>query len=117
MARAEAWGCWSLQSTATLHLTFDTLPNRPPVLEPNLSPPLLNQPVAVIANTIPLSERVLHAGSNVWDLPPACYAKTDTLDIDLTIERTVRPAELCNSTDDRPLGIGLRAIRIITAGA
>ena len=115
--KPEPWGCWSLQTTATVHLGFDTLLDGPLVLDLNLSPPLLNQPVTVTVNTIPLAERVVHAGSNLWDLPPACYAETDTLDIDLTIDRTVRPTELRDSTDNRPLGIGLRAIRITTAGA
>ncbi len=81
--KLEPWSCWSLQTTATVHLPFDTLLYGPLVLELNLSPPLLNQPVTVTVNTIPLPKRVVnHAGSNLWDPPSGCYGETDRLDID-----------------------------------
>ena len=52
-------------------------------------------------------------GINSWTLPADLPGGAVELRIDLLVSETVTPAEISNNADDRTLGIGLRALRVL----
>ncbi|HVZ10528.1 glycosyltransferase family 4 protein [Rhodopila sp.] len=109
----EAWGCWTRQPVATALLGFNpALPHEDLLLELNLTAPLSELPLTLIANGAPLPPRLVRSGSNIWPLPRSATAGKDDLRIDLRLDRTVRPVDIGASADERQLGVGLRSLRV-----
>ncbi|MBS0639356.1 MAG: glycosyltransferase [Proteobacteria bacterium] len=114
--RPEAWGCWSMAPTASLHLAFDSVLAGALSLELNLAPPLADQTLMVVVNNVALPAQEVRNGLNIWTLPPRCYLGRFEMQIGLVVERTVCPADDGLSNDNRSLGVGLRSIRVFNEG-
>ena len=77
-----------------------------------MTPPLQQQPVTVVVNGVALPPRLVQTGVNTWLLPLGSITGREELRIELRIDHTVRPADISESHDDRPLGVGLRGLRV-----
>lgn len=93
-------------------LEFDDILSGPLVLEIDIAPPLLGQPVTVVVNNTALPPKPVQNGVNLWAIPHECSERRTGLSVELKVPRAVKPSEVKDSKDDRVLGVGIRAIGV-----
>lgn len=110
----EPWGRWTDGAEATLRITLGAPVSEPLTLQLDIVPSAVgsNLRVGVDGIMFPLTDPV--AGMNGWDLPAELsVGKTDFL-VSLHVGETVCPADGGKSPDDRILGIGVSAVRLLS---
>ncbi|MFL5281356.1 MAG: glycosyltransferase [Rhodopila sp.] len=111
----EDWGCWTRATDATLALHFDPPLSGSFLLQLDTALPPVPQPLTPSVNGIALPPRVPVSGWNTWRIPRAVTQECESLVVGLHVPQTTNPAELGASTDDRHLGMGVRAFAIAKA--
>ncbi len=110
--KLEDWGCWTSETEAVIGLDFEEPLEGLFVLELDVAPPLLGQPVTVVVNETDLGTKTVSNGINHWVIPPACSARQTLFLVRLRVDTVVRPSDIKASPDGRPLGVGVRSIGV-----
>ena len=111
----EAWGRWTDGADAELRLTLAAPTDEPLMLQLDIVPSAAaaNLRVSIDGTALPLADPV--PGPNFWDIPADLSAGKTTFTITLHAGETVCPARLNPvSPDDRILGIGVAAVRLLS---
>ncbi|MEA2767990.1 MAG: hypothetical protein QOD93_952 [Acetobacteraceae bacterium] len=110
----EPWGRWTDGATASLRVALPAPTNEPLTLELDIVPSAIapNLRVGLDGTMLPLIDPV--PGANAWDIPPDLSAGKSSFLVSLHVGETVCPAQIGNSNDDRILGIGVAAVRLLS---
>ncbi|OYV33197.1 MAG: hypothetical protein B7Z80_24765, partial [Rhodospirillales bacterium 20-64-7] len=115
--KQEPWGVWTSGAEASLRLIlieplgdFHRLD-----LDLQLTPVMTD--LILTVNGVLLTPARVKPGVNSWTLPPGCVAGAEHVNIGLRVSKTYCPAADGASTDDRVLGIGVKAIGLFPAPA
>ncbi len=110
----EPWGRWTDGADATLRITLAAPVSEPLTLQLDIVPSAVcaNLRVGVDGMMFPLADPV--AGMNGWDLPAELTTGKAEFVVSLHVGETICPAATGNSPDDRVLGIGVSAVRLLS---
>ena len=110
----ERWGRWTDGGDASIHIDLAEATTEPLTLELDITPSAVgaNLRISIDGTPFPLIDPV--PGPNAWDIPRELSAGKTSLVVGLHVGETVCPARLGNSPDDRILGIGVGAVRLLT---
>ena len=110
----EPWGRWTDGADAALRITLGAPASGPLTLELDIVPSAVaaNLRVGVDGTLFSLLDPV--PGPNGWDIPPELSVGKSSFLVTLHVGETVCPARASNSTDDRILGIGVSAVRLLS---
>lgn len=110
----EPWGRWTDGADATLRILLAGPTNEPLTLELDVVPSAVGTKLLVDIDGMPFPLIDPVPGPNRWDIPPELSAGKSSLLVSLHAAETVCPARTDNSPDDRILGIGVSAVRLLS---
>nr|WP_294546498.1 glycosyltransferase [uncultured Rhodopila sp.] len=111
---AEPWGRWTDGAEASLAIELPAPIAEPLRLELDIVPSEAEPPLAITVDGERFEAVQPKPGFNGWDLPPELTAGKSRLVVTLQVDDTVRPSLDGASPDDRILGIGLSAARMVS---
>ncbi|HEX2941094.1 MAG TPA: glycosyltransferase family 4 protein [Rhodopila sp.] len=113
--KQEPWGCWTSAPNASLRLICKEPLGDFHRLDLDVQRTPVTTDLTLTVNGITLPPTRVKPGVNSWLLPPGCVAGHEQVDIGLLVPETYCPAASGTSTDDRVLGIGVKAIGLFPA--
>jgi hypothetical protein len=111
---AEPWGRWTDGARASLTINLAAPIEEPLRLELDIVPSAAGSPLAITIDGEQFAAVQPVTGTNGWDLPPELTAGKTRLGVTLGVNETVRPGREADSRDDRILGIGVSAVRLVS---
>lgn len=119
----EDWGCWIEGSSSLAHVRFAESPVDPFIIRFNVAMAMVGDTYPVRAFTVCVDggqpESYVVQDGDAFPLifdyrcEPSWIGRDNELAIHLDVSESIRPIDVMNSTDSRPLGIGLRSIEFI----
>jgi hypothetical protein len=110
---AEPWGRWTDGAVASLRITLAEPANEPLTLELDIVPSTIGTNLRIDWDGTMLALIDPVHGANLWDIPPGLTMGKSSFLVSLHAGETVTPAAGGESVDDRILGIGVSAVRLL----
>jgi hypothetical protein len=111
---AEPWGRWTDGPQASLAIALPAPIAEPVRLELDIVPSAAESPLAITVDGERFEPVQPKPGVNGWDLPLELTAGKTRLVVTLRVDETIRPSQDGTSRDDRILGIGVSAARLVS---
>jgi hypothetical protein len=108
----EAWGRWTDGDTASLRITLPAPAAEPLALELELMPSEAGGTVSVSIDGVGLATAEVVSGWVMWPIPGAVTEGKTSFLVTLRSSATICPSRSGGSTDDRILGVGVKAVRL-----
>lgn len=110
----EPWGRWTDGAVASLRITLAEPAAEPLSLEIDIVPSAVAAILTVSVDSERFDSIQPVSGTNTWELPSGLTGGKTVFDVTLTAGETFCPALPGGSTDDRILGIGVNAVRLVS---
>nr|WP_294507573.1 glycosyltransferase [uncultured Rhodopila sp.] len=114
---AEPWGRWTDGAEASLQIELAAPIDEPLRLELDIVPTAVASPLTLSVDAEPFEAVQPGQGVIGWDLPPGLTAGKNRLIVTLRVAETVCAARTGTSPDDRIIGIGVSAVRLVSRQA
>jgi hypothetical protein len=111
---AEPWGRWTDGAKASLQIQLEAPIDDPLRLELEIVPTALALPLTVSVDGEEFDAIQPRKGPIGWDLPKELTAGKSRFVVTLRVDEAASPAQTGNSPDDRVLGIGVAAVRLVS---